>query len=191
MKLAIILSVAVAGLGYCSQSKAECYVRTNIQLTRQNIIAGPTDVQRLVVPDPAGSKCVSRYRVYIKDQWHTAEGTATGHNEAEACTRAMDIGRGHALAEVEPDKVSASMTMVCSDLPDIRIRTVHIGETVWESETDMHVHPQERDYFWYKRSKCRYFTEQSARDNNMITYQGVICKKDSTPGSKWQVIDKY
>lgn len=191
MKLAIIVSLAVAGVGYCSSAKSECYVHSDIKLTRQTIIAGPTDIQRLAVPDPVGSKCVANYRVYIGNTWRTAEGTATGKTEAEACTRAMDIGRGHVLAEVEPDQVSSDMAMVCSDLPEIRIRTVHVGEIIWDSEADIHSIPAERKYFTYKRNTCRYFMEQDARDHNMIPYQGIMCKVDSTKYSKWRVIDKY
>jgi hypothetical protein len=191
MKLLLLITATVAGLGYCGQAKSECYVHSKIKMTRQSIVAGPTDIQRLVVPDVRGSKCVANYRVYIANQWHTAEGTAVAPTESEACARAMDIGNGHVLAEVEPDKISSDMAMVCSDLPEIRIRKVHIGETIWESETDLHTLNAERPYFLYKSARCRYFTEQSARDHNMITNQGVICKINQNPDSKWQVVDKF
>jgi len=181
-------------VGLClvsSVAVADCYVRSNIKLSRPAINAGPTDLQRAVVPDLAGQKCVVRYRVHIGDEWHTAEGTGLGQNEGSACARAMDIGNGTLLAEVEPSRVTADTQMVCSDLPDIRIRPVRIGEVIWESETDMHRHPDERKYFDYKQTKCRMFTERNARDRNLYTYQGIICKMDSLPNSKWRVVDKY
>jgi hypothetical protein len=153
--------------------------------------AGPTDIQRLVVPDTRGQKCVVRYRVNIGGDWQTAEGSAVAKTDAEACTRAMDVGRGMILADVEPSRISTDTQMVCSDLPDIRVRPVRIGETIWESETDLHSIPQERKYFWYKRTKCRLFQERNPRDRNLIVYQGVICQANGTPNSKWQVVDKF
>ena len=135
MKL-VIIAMTVAGLSYCNNVKADCYVRSNVKLTRQAIVAGPTDVQKLVVPNAVGKKCVLRYRVYT-NQWQTAEGTGTGANEADACKTAMDVGNGRVLSEVEPSMVRADTQMVCSDLPDIRVRPVQVGETVWESETDL------------------------------------------------------
>ena len=170
---------------------AECYTRSNIRLSYASMDAGPTDIQRLVVPDASGQKCVVRYRINIGGEWQTAEGSAVAKTEAEACVRAMDVGRGMILAEVEPSRISADTQMVCSDLPDIRVRPVRIGETVWESETDMHNHPRERDYFWYKRAKCRMFQERNPKDRNLITYQGIVCQANGLPNSKWRVIDKY
>jgi hypothetical protein len=103
----------------------------------------------------------------------------------------MDVGQGQVLSEIEPTSIRSDMQMVCSDLPDIRVRPVRIGETIWESETDMHNHPRERGYFWYKRAKCRMFQERNPKDRNLITYQGIVCQATGLPNSKWRVIDKY
>jgi hypothetical protein len=181
-------------IGMCLVSTtaiADCYIRSDIKLTRQTINAGPTDLQKMVVPDSVGKKCVVQYRVHIGDEWHTAEGNGTGKDEASACVKAMDISRGHVLAEVEPSNITSDSQMVCTDMPDIRVRSVRIGELIWESETDMHRNEQERKYFDYKQTKCRMFTERNVKDRNFYTYQGIICKADSTPNSKWQVVDKY
>jgi hypothetical protein len=191
MKLTVALLFTVAGLGYCSQSNADCYVHSKIRLSRPAIVAGPTDVQRMAIPDSKGFKCVTNYRVYINKQWYTAEGSATARTESEACNQAMDLGRGSVLAEVEPNRVTSDMSLICSDIPAIQIRPVRVGETIWESETDLHTEKSEQKYFFYKRDRCRYFTEQAVRENNMITYQGIICKKNSQPNSKWQVVDKF
>jgi hypothetical protein len=160
-------------------------------LTRQAVSIPATDIQKLVSPDARGQKCVMRYRVNINDEWQTAEGVGYGKTEAEACTQAADIGQGYLLSEVEPSRVTADTQMVCSDMEDIRIRPVRIGETIWESEVDMHRHPNERKYFDYKQTKCRMFTERNAKDRNLFTYQGVICRISKSAGSKWRVVDKY
>ena len=170
---------------------ADCYLHSNIHLTKQNIVAGPTDFQRMVTPDPIGNHCVVRYRVYVGNSWRNAEGVASAKTESEACLRAMDIGRGLVLAEVEPTAVSADMQMVCSDAPEIQIHPVRVGDVIWESETDLHTMPEERKYSSYKGTRCRYFSEQTPRDRNMITYQGVICRITTTPDSKWIVVDKF
>lgn len=172
-------------------AQAECYMRSSIRLTQSMIEHTPTDVQRLVVPDRTGYKCITRYRVVIQQDWQTVEGTATGSTEGEACARAMDISRGSLLEEAVPDRVSSDSQMVCSDLPDIRVRRVRIGETIYESEVDVHTIPQERPYFNYKRVQCRMFVERDTSNRNLFTYQGIICRKDSSPNSKWLVVDKY
>ena len=187
MKRIFLITLCLVG----SVASADCFVRSSIKLTIVQLNVKPTDYQRIVVPDRNGSKCVLRYRVHIKDDWQTVEGIATAKTAAEACIRAADIQKASLLEEVTPNKVSAETLMVCSDQPDIRVRVVRIGDTIWESETDFHAHPDETSYFNYKRTKCRMFVERGARDRNLYTHQGIICKMDTLPDSKWRVIDKY
>lgn len=176
-----------------SSAIADCYVRSDIKLSRQVINAAPTDIQRLVTPDAGGYRCVARYRVHIKDSWLTAEGSAVAKTEGEACSRAQDLGKGYVLAQVTPDRITSTNQMVCSDLPDIQVRPVQRGELVWESETDLHSHPRERvqPYFELKHAKCRKFIERANKDQNLIIYQGIICQATTGADSKWRVIDKY
>lgn len=181
-QLLIFVALVASGL-----ANADCYVRSSIRLTQGQ----PVDWQRLVTPDARGKKCVMRYRVQVNNNWQTAEGIGYGVDEGQACARAMDIGRGSILEEVVPQRVRADTQMVCSDLPEIVVHPVRIGDVIWQSETDMHTIPAERKYFWYKRSQCRMFIERDTKNANLWLYQGVICKVDATPNSKWQVIDKY
>lgn len=190
MKL-ITAAVLVAGLSHCAPASADCFIRSSINLTRQSIDAGPTDFQQLATPDPKGFKCSVRYRVHIGNDWQTAEGTAVAPTESEACVRATDVGRGRLLLEAEPSQVRSDTQLVCSDQPEIRVRRVHIGERIWESETDLHTIPAERKYFTYKGTQCRTFVERDAKDQNMYLYQGIMCKEDSRPNTKWLVLDKY
>ena len=187
MKRLTILCLALAS----TVATAECYVRSDIRLSRQGINAGPTDFQKIVAPDSNGFKCSVQYRIHIGENWYTAEGSAVANTESEACTRASDVGLGTVLLEVEPSQVRADTQMVCSDVPEIRVRRVRVGEMVWESETEMHTNPAERPYFNYKGSQCRLFVERQGKDQNLYLYQGVMCKLDQRPDSKWQVIDKY
>ena len=187
MKRALILGLCLIS----SVAYADCHIRSNIRLNRQAIAGPATDLQKLVGPDAHGQKCVMRYRVNINDEWHTAEGVGYGNTEAEACTQAADFGQGALLSEVEPGRISADTQMVCSDMEDIQIRAVRVGEVIWESTVDMHRHPDERRYFNYKQTLCRMFTERNAKDRNLFTYQGVICRINTSASSKWRVVDKY
>jgi hypothetical protein len=191
MKLTILSAILVASLSHCNQAHGECYMRVSTHLTQRIVNSQPTDIQKLVTPDIRGQKCVLQYRVHIGNDWQTAEGIGYGANEAEACSQALDVNRGSLLEEVTATSVQADNQMVCSDIPEIRVHPVRIGDIIWESETDIHTIPAERPYFWYKRSRCRMFVERSARDQNLVMYQGIICRQNSTGPSKWQVIDKY
>ena len=187
MKHLLILSlVAVVGA-----AQADCYMHSDIKLTNKIVNGTATDYQKLVVPDKRGSKCVLKYRVNIDGDWQNAEGVGYGKTEDQACASAMELTHGALLMEVQPTKVSAKTEMVCSDLPDIKVHPVKIGDIIWESETDVHSHPQERGYFDYKRTRCRMFVERNAQFQNLYTYQGIICKLNTTQYSKWQVVDKY
>ena len=189
MKLAITLTLCLAA----STAVADCYQRSNIKITQQKINGAPTDIQTLTTPDAKGQKCVARYRLHIGDAWTTVEGTAVARTETEACSQALDPKRGVALEEVAPATVGADHQLVCSDLPDIRVRPVRKGELIWESEADLHSHPLERKqpYFVWKQAKCRKFIERTSRDQNLIIYQGVMCQSTTAKNSKWLVLDKY
>lgn len=170
---------------------ADCYMRADINLSQMKVQGTPTDIQKLVAPDALGNKCTVRYRLWADGQWRTLEGSAVARTEAEACARAM-TSKIYSLVEITPGLITSDNQMVCSDLPEITVRPVNRGELIWESETDMHSHPSQRgQYFTYKQARCRKFIERTARDQNLIIYQGIICQNDTGPNSKWRVIDKY
>lgn len=187
MKKILILGLLFA----TTLAHAECYIRSSINLTRQSVSSPPVDWQRLVTLDTKGKKCVLRYRIQVDGNWETAEGVGIAPTEGAACAQALDVNRGRVLQEVTPTRVSADNQMVCSDLPEIRVHPVKIGDIIWQSEVDIHTIPAERKDFWYKRSRCRMFVERDAKNSNLWLYQGEICQVSNTPNSKWQVIDKY
>jgi hypothetical protein len=181
-------------VGLClvsSLATADCYVRSTTNITPSALQSAPVDFQKISTPDPKGHKCVIRYRAYLNDQWNSIEGIGIDKDPDVACARAMDLKRGVVLEEIVREKVKSDQQMVCSDLPDIRVRSVQVGELIWESETDLHRNPRERAYFVYKQTKCRMFTERASKDSNLQTYQGIICQADTGPNPKWRVIDKY
>lgn len=172
---------------------AECYQRAEINIGRQRINAVPTDIQTLVTPDRSGHKCVARYRLHIGDAWVTVEGSAVAGTETAACQQALDIKSASALEEVPVRSVRSDQQLVCSDLPDIRVRPVRRGELIRESEVDLHSHPLERaePYFVWKQARCRKFIERVSLDQNLMIYQGIICQATTANDSRWLVLDKY
>jgi hypothetical protein len=184
-KFALVLAL-VAGVAH-----ADCHIRSSISVRNAKVTSSPTDVQRFVVTTPKGFKCTTQYRIHIGDNWQTAEGVGEGVTEDSSCAQALDAGRGTLLAEVQPQSIRATNQMVCTDFPDIRVRPVKIGETIWESETDWHSIPAERPYFNYKHTVCRMFIERATQRQDLAIYQGIICKINATQSSMWTVVDKY
>jgi hypothetical protein len=131
------------------------------------------------------------YRVYLRDSWQSVEGTATAATEEDACIRAIELNSGTLLENTTHGRVSAKTEMTCSDREEIYVHPVNQGDKIWESETDLHAVPAERPYFRYKNTQCRLFSERTQIGNNLFTYQGVICRLNSRPDSKWLVVDKY
>lgn len=172
---------------------ADCYQRSTINITQQRVNTGPTDIQTLVTPDARGYQCVAQYRLHIGNAWTTVEGTAVASTETQACEKAVDVNRGIVLEEVAPARIGGYQQLVCTDLPDIRVRPVRRGELIWESEVDLHSHPLERakPYFYLKQAQCRKFIERTPKNQNLIIYQGIICKATTAKNSKWIVLDKY
>lgn len=189
MKLITVMVLSAVA----SHAMAECYQRSEINISRQIINTAPTDIQTLLVPDANGHRCVARYRLHIGDAWTTIEGSAVSKNETTACEQALLLKNAVALEEVQPNSVRADQQLVCSDLPDIRVRPVRRGELIWESEADLHSHPLERKtpYFFWKQARCRKFIERTSLDQNLIIYQGIMCQATTSANSKWLVLDKY
>jgi hypothetical protein len=184
--------VSVIALAFVSTlASADCFVRVSTNLTQKALDHGPVDYQQLVTPDARGFKCVMRYRVNIRDEWQTAEGEGVGKTEEEACAQAQDLKRGSLLKEVTSNQIRADSQMICSDIPEIRVRRVRTGERIWESEVDLHTVASQRRYFSFKNTQCRMFVERSGGGGNLFTHQGVICKETDQKNSKWLVVDKY
>jgi len=183
-----LIAIVCFGAGLAS---AECYVRSNIKVATQAIFGAPTDIQRIVTPDAKGFQCVLRYRLNVNTNWQTVEGVAVAKTEEDACARAIDVGRASILEEPRPNTVKHDTQMICGDITDIRVHPVQINDVIWESEVDIHTIPAERPYFQYKRTQCRMFVERDNKAQNLYLYQGVICRENSGPRSRWRVVDKY
>ena len=182
--------LAIGLVSITASAMAECYVRSSSTINFKLVESEPTDIQRIVVPDPAGKKCVLTYRLNIANKWQNVEGVGFGKTEALACAQAAVVNRAQLLEEVEPTRIRSETQMVCSDRPEIRVHPVRVGDSILESEVDFHVKKSERGYFNYEKSRCRLFSERAAKSRDVLMYEGVICKEGDGP-SKWRVVDKY
>jgi hypothetical protein len=187
MKQLIAVAVCLAtGL-----ANADCYVRSSTTIAKSSLQSAPTDFRKIAVPDAKGNKCIIQYRVYLDNKWATVEGEGTDRDEAVACAKALDSKRAAVLEEPTREMLKSDQQLVCTDLPEIRVRPVRVGEVIWESETDQHPFPKERGYFNLDNAQCRRFSERNTVRGDLKTYQGIICRADLTSNSKWRVIDKY
>lgn len=187
MKSLIYSLIFVSGI-----ASAECYVRVSTNLSKAVVNSRPTDLQKYITDDPNGYRCVMRYRIHVNDQWESVESEGVGNTDTEACVQAIRPTEAYLLKEIEIDKITTETHVVCSDQDLIQVRPVQVGEKIWESETDIHIIPAERPYFIYKGTTCRWFIERNTQRQNMILYQGIICKvNNQNSSSKWIVVDKF
>lgn len=180
-------------ISYVFHAHAEdtCKFVMDIQMTSLKILGEPTDVQELLTPSENTLICRTFYRINIDDTWRSATGYSTGRTREEACSKALSIGNGKLLSEIPPDKVRSITETLCTDFEDIQIRPVKIGDRIWESNVDIPSNRKDRNYFSYKGTRCRMFSEQIPVLQGLYLARGVICRIGTTPNARWLVIDKY
>lgn len=171
---------------------AECYVRNVTVSKLVGAIERTTDVQRSIIPHGKnGFKCLITFRAYIDGKWHSAMGEDIGTENSsldQICAKAMNAGRINIMESVSGTRVTGSQDMICTDKPMPETRpTVNIGDTVWESEVQMH--PLHRNPFSYRGSYCRWFVESKPNAGRVDLNQGIICR--SREQTAWIVVDKW
>ena len=86
---------------------------------------------------------------------------------------------------IEKDgKVSRETATICKEGGPID-RTVKIGDIILESEVGQ---AKVTKYFNYNNTRCRMFSEHTAKEKVLHVYYGVICQVDS---ADWLVVDKW
>jgi hypothetical protein len=84
-------------------------------------------------------------------------------------------------------KVDTETATVCRDGSVVQPK-IRVGDVILENEVSRN--PKVNDYFSYKNSHCRMFTEHTAKNNQMHVYHGVICQLDGSD-TNWLVVDKW
>ena len=75
---------------------------------------------------------------------------------------------------------------VCMEESSVTIQTVRIGQLVRLNQ--LRPHPVIQNDFAYHRSRCRWFTEASTAQKDLIQFQGIACEVQP---NIWRVIDKF
>ena len=169
----------------------ECYVRSAVTNQTAMSIEAVADVDPFVIPiSPTQNKCIVNFRAQVNGKWITAEGERIGPRsmpEKELCDGAVDSGRIQILSRANGGRLTVEQNMVCTDQPEIKVRSVRRGEMVRESE--VRPHPNFPRPFTYRTSQCRWFIEPEVHPGrDLLQRQGIICQVN---GNEWQVVDKW
>jgi hypothetical protein len=75
---------------------------------------------------------------------------------------------------------------VCMEESSITVQTVKIGQMVRLNQ--LRPHPVIQTEFIYKQSRCRWFSEASTAQKDLVQYQGIACEIQP---NVWRVVDKF
>jgi hypothetical protein len=181
----------ILALGIPLTVQAECYVRSAVTNQTTMTIEAIADVDPFVIPiSPTQNKCIVNFRAQVNGKWITAEGEKIGPRsvpERELCNSAIDSGRIQILSRANGGRMTVEQNMVCTDQPEIKVRSVRRGEMVRESE--VRPHPNFPRPFTYRTAQCRWFIEPEVHPGrDLLQRQGIICQVN---GNEWQVVDKW
>ena len=170
---------------------SECVLQDRTVSRSAVTIAERSKIKPEVVPSiNNGKKCMVTFRVRIGADWHSAFGEyewAGDRPREEACTVAVKRAEDEVRERVGRLQTVSEKTMICSDRPDLdALRSTNPG-TIAELH-QFRPHPDFPREFWHNGAPCRYFLDSAYVQQDVRTFQGVICKIHE---SKWVVVDKW
>ena len=170
---------------------SECVLQDRTVSRSTVTIAERSKIKPEVVPSVNnGRKCMVTFRVRIGTDWHSAFGEyewAGDRPREEACTVAVKRAEDEVRERVGRLQTVSEKTMICTDRPDLdALRSTNPG-TVAELH-QFRPHPDFPREFWHNGAPCRYFLDSAYVQQDVRTFQGVICRIHE---SKWVVVDKW
>jgi len=145
------------------------------------------DVKYTRLPYNGLRKCIARVRVQVNNTWEDAEGEGVAETDAQACNQARDILNVQYLSPVDPERVNAESSMVCSDAPAVRLREkVKNGD--WLSESEVMPFAEYPKPFNYNGTTCKWFAYREAHQGRPVSFAGVMCMMQP---NRWQVVDLF
>ena len=170
---------------------SECVLQDRTVSRSTVTIAERSKIKPEVVPSVNnGRKCMVTFRVRIGADWHSAHGEyewAGDRPREEACTVAVKRAEDEVRERVGRLQTVSEKTMICSDRPDLEALSSTNPGTVAELH-QFRPHPDFPREFWHNGAPCRYFLDSAYVQQDVRTFQGVICKIHE---SKWVVVDKW
>jgi hypothetical protein len=155
------------------------------------VIAERSDVRAEVVPGFSGGRnCLVNFRARIGADWHTAFGEYEWPGDrprSEACAVALKRAEDAVRERVGRSQVMSEKMLVCRDNPDLETMRQTNPGTVGNL-AQFRPHPDRPREFWHNGAPCRYFLDSALVQNDIRTFEGVICKIHD---SKWVVVDKF
>jgi len=170
---------------------SECVLQDRTVSRSTVTISERSKIKPEVVPSiNNGKKCMVTFRVRIGADWHSAFGEyewAGDRPREEACAVAVTRAESEVRERVGRLQTVSEKTMICSDRPDLdALRSTNPG-TIAELH-QFRPHPDFPREFWHNGAPCRYFLDSAYVQQDVRTFQGVICKIHD---SKWVVVDKW
>ena len=170
---------------------SECVLQDRTVSRSTVTIAERSKITPEVVPSVNnGKRCMVTFRVRIGAEWHSAHGEyewAGDRPREEACTVAVKRAEDEVRERVGRLQTVSEKTMICSDRPDLdALRSTNPG-TIAELH-QFRPHPDHPREFWHNGAPCRYFLDSAYVQQDVRTFQGVICKVHE---SKWVLVDKW
>lgn len=188
MKLLAVLAL-VPVLAWANSDQCVMQQRTVSQASVQ--ILERSGLRREVVNLPTGAmRCQATFRARIGSEWHTAFGEYDwpgDRSRDEACAIAVTRAEQSVIQRVGQSQLRTDQVMVCRDQADL----VTVRESRPGSQGRLHQfrpHPDYPKSFWHQGTHCRWFLDSQFRNQDIYTYQGIICQ---VQGGLWVVVDKF
>jgi hypothetical protein len=169
----------------------ECVMQDRTVSDAVVVVQERSNIQREVVPAPdGGRRCIVNFKARVGNTWHWATGQYDWPGDRpreEACAVAMKRAEDSLRNLVRPAHVASQQVLICNDGSDMAtLKNSQIGSMAKLDQ--FRPHPDFPNAFWHKGTHCRWFLESSFKNNDIYTYQGVICRVES---ERWVVVDKF
>lgn len=180
----------IASLVLCATAPAlaECYY------TSATTSAVPDKIDEVdnVIAMHGNNTCTVSARVSYKRVWYNIVGRSTNvetfKNTEDLCFNALEMGIRDFLFRMSGKRISAQQQTVCTDLQQVDIKPVQVGDVIKVSEVQPH--PTRKQFINQDGHECRWFIEALPKAGEMLTASGVICRVGRLDADKWLVVDK-
>ena len=181
----------IAALIPASVMAAECVLNDRTVTASSAQIEERSGLRQEVVTAPDGARrCIASFKARIGASWYWTQGQydwTDGRPRAEACAVAVARAEDAVKTQVEPTHVRSEKVMICTDQKDLELlRSTNPGSVGRLHQ--FRPHPDFPKRFWHNGAQCKFFLDSAFRNQDVYTYQGVICLVQR---DQWVVVDKF
>jgi hypothetical protein len=183
-----LLCLAVLPLTALGQ---QCVLQDKTVTSGSLVITERTELVAEVVPTTIGRrKCLVRFQAKVGAEWHAAFGEQEwdgARPREEACGIAVKRAEDNLRDRIARSQVITERVLICNDSPDLLTLKQTNPGTIGNL-AQFRPHPERPREFWHNGAPCRYFLDSNYVNNDIKTFEGIICKIHD---SKWVVVDKF